>query len=51
MTKESYVKPDVSSEVLEPGALAQSGSGNGGGGGGSSPWLEAVNPSFGVCCD
>ena len=41
MTKESYVKPDVSSEVLEPGALAQSGSGGTG---------DGPGPTLGVHC-
>lgn len=41
MTKESYVKPDVSSEVLEPGALASAG----------SPGTDDdCGPSFNVRC-
>ncbi len=47
MTRETYVKPEVRSEVLEPGALAQAGSGSD-----SFGWLQFfANPSSGYCCD
>lgn len=49
MLKERYTKPEVTSEVLEPGALGTNGSGAGGGGGGSFP-VQILIPSFGVCC-
>jgi hypothetical protein len=48
MRKEEYVKPEVKSEILEPGALAQAGSG----GGDTNPWIEWWNqPSSGACCE
>ena len=51
MQKEHYLKPEVTSEVLEPGALGDpgSGGGGGGGGGGSGP-VQMLRPFFGICC-
>lgn len=48
MTREPYIKPDVTSEELEPGALGTLASG-----GGTDPvWLCFIyKPSFGICCD
>jgi hypothetical protein len=43
MPKEPYLKPEVKSEKVEPGALAGSGSP----GGGPLPYLK---PVFGICC-
>ncbi len=52
MTKETYVKPEVRSEILEPGALAHAGSGGTGSGSDSFGWLQFfANPSCGYCCD
>lgn len=48
MLKERYVKPEVTSEVLEPGALGTSGS-PAGGGDVSFP-VQIFFPSFGFCC-
>ncbi len=46
MSKEPYVKPELTSETLEPGALCQFGSGL------NMTFLQAfVNPSCGFCCD
>ena len=55
MRKEPYLKPEVTSEVLEPGALGCTGSGgggggDGGGGGGSGP-VQIMRPFFGLCCN
>jgi hypothetical protein len=51
LSKETYLKPSVTSEVLEPGALACYGSPTG-----TQepvqPWLAGVpNPSCGFCCE
>ena len=46
MQKEPYLKPEVTSEVLEPGALGCSGSP---GGGGALP-MQEMEPFFGLCC-
>ena len=53
MLKEPYLKPEIKSEVLEPGALATVGSPPGGGddnGGGGGP-VDILMPFFGLCCD
>ena len=48
MPKEPYVKPEVKSEVLEPGALGCSGSPAGC----NHPWIDAFKqPSCDFCCD
>ena len=46
MSKELYEKPEIKSEVLEPGALAQNGSGGEAGG---LP-IDQDQPFFGLCC-
>lgn len=54
MRKEPYLKPEVTSEVLEPGALGSCGSpggdGGGAGGGGGGP-VQILRPFFGLCCN
>ena len=48
MQKELYVKPEITSEILEPGALGSTGSG----GGGDKFMLQFLkNPSAGLCCE
>ena len=48
MTKETYVKPDVNSEILEAEALCNTGSPTGN----DQKWLKwAPRPSCGFCCD
>ena len=54
--KEIYVKPEIATEVLKPGALAGSGSDAAGGdpgdpGGGDFNPIQILNPLFGWCCD
>jgi hypothetical protein len=47
MPKELYVKPEVKSEILEPGALCSSGSPNG-----NRDWIQGNNKaSVSVCCE
>ena len=56
MLKELYVKPEIKSEMLEPGALAGGGSGGGGDADGflrqygGPPPIALFNPFFGFCC-
>lgn len=50
MPKELYLKPEITSEVLEPGALLATGSGTNGGGGDEQAWLDA-GAWIGACCD
>lgn len=52
MSRELYVKPEIKSEMLEPGALAGGGSGGGSdpGGGGSQGPISMFWPLFGICC-
>jgi hypothetical protein len=55
MRKEPYLKPEVTSEMLEPGELGvrgspEGGGGDGGGGGGGGP-IQALWPLFGICCN
>jgi hypothetical protein len=51
LIKEKYIKPEVTSEVIEPGALASYGSPE------TNlqpehPWLHFIkNPSCGFCCE
>ncbi|MFC1893830.1 hypothetical protein ACFLYR_07405 [Chloroflexota bacterium] len=48
MKKEPYVKPEVTSEMLDPGALGDAGSPTGG----DKCWLQFFsNPSCGFCCE
>ena len=51
--KEIYVKPEIATEVLKPGALAAAGSDATGGDGGDGDWaiLQIWNPLGGICCD
>lgn len=48
MSKELYLKPEITSETLEPGALFASGSPAGGDG--DPVWLSADIPIL-SCCD
>lgn len=51
MPKEPYVKPQIRSESLEPGALGAPGSDGVGGGGGNKFMLSFFpKPCWGVCC-
>jgi len=55
MRKEPYLKPEVTSDLLEPGELGvragspDGGGGGEGGGGGGGP-IQMLMPFFGLCC-
>ena len=47
MLRETYIRPEITSEVLKPGALATDGSGVT-----QEPGpLQILRPLFGICCD
>ncbi len=50
MLRETYLKPEIKSEVLKPGALATDGSGVTGGGSEPGP-IQVLFPLFGICCN
>ena len=51
MKKETYIKPEIKSDLVEPGALASVRMCSGGGGGSKFLLQFVRNPSGGVCCE
>lgn len=51
MNKEPYLKPEIKSDLVEPGAMATVREGSGGGTGCKFMLQFIRNPSGGVCCE